>query len=64
MRLVADRNDWYNRYTGIVAGAGSVNPDLLPVREEQTYSDYEAHTHTDINAFSRAGRHIMKCERL
>uniref|UniRef100_A0A665WK88 Golgin subfamily A conserved domain-containing protein n=1 Tax=Echeneis naucrates TaxID=173247 RepID=A0A665WK88_ECHNA len=30
MRLVAERNDWYSRYTGAVAGASTVNPDLLP----------------------------------
>ncbi|XP_029024312.1 golgin subfamily A member 2 isoform X2 [Betta splendens] len=54
MRLVAERNDWYNRYNGIVAGAGSANPDLVPVGEEQTHSDYQAHMHSDSHAFNRA----------
>uniref|UniRef100_A0A4W6CXQ8 Golgin A2 n=1 Tax=Lates calcarifer TaxID=8187 RepID=A0A4W6CXQ8_LATCA len=37
MRLVAERNDWYSRYTGAVAGgASTVNPDLLPVGEDHT----------------------------
>uniref|UniRef100_A0A3Q2Q8N2 Golgin A2 n=1 Tax=Fundulus heteroclitus TaxID=8078 RepID=A0A3Q2Q8N2_FUNHE len=31
MRLVAERNDWYSRYAGAVAGMGTANPDLLPV---------------------------------
>lgn len=61
MRLVAERNDWYNRYTGAVAGAGSVNPDLLPVGEDQTHLEHQAHTHSEPNALNRAGRHIMWC---
>uniref|UniRef100_A0A3Q4A8L7 Golgin subfamily A conserved domain-containing protein n=1 Tax=Mola mola TaxID=94237 RepID=A0A3Q4A8L7_MOLML len=34
MRLVAERNDWYSRYTGAVAGTGMANPDLLPVGQD------------------------------
>uniref|UniRef100_A0A3P8PHK9 Golgin subfamily A conserved domain-containing protein n=1 Tax=Astatotilapia calliptera TaxID=8154 RepID=A0A3P8PHK9_ASTCA len=41
MRLVAERNDWYNRYTGAVAGMGTVNPDLLPVGQEHTHPDHQ-----------------------
>ncbi|XP_033502566.1 golgin subfamily A member 2 isoform X2 [Epinephelus lanceolatus] len=54
MRLVAERNDWYNRYTGAVAGTGTVNPDLLPVGEDHTHAEHQAHAHTELNAFSGA----------
>ncbi|XP_026209901.1 golgin subfamily A member 2 isoform X1 [Anabas testudineus] len=54
MRLVAERNDWYNRYTGAVAGAGSVNPDLLPVGEDHTHPEHQAHIHSELDAFSGA----------
>lgn len=54
MRLVAERNDWYNRYTGAVAGAGTVNPDLLPVGEDHTHPEYHVHTHAELNAVSGA----------
>lgn len=58
MRLVAERNDWYSRYTGAVAGSAStVNPDLLPVGEDHTCSEHQAHTHMELNAVSGAGRH-------
>uniref|UniRef100_A0A7N6FM77 Golgin subfamily A conserved domain-containing protein n=1 Tax=Anabas testudineus TaxID=64144 RepID=A0A7N6FM77_ANATE len=49
MRLVAERNDWYNRYTGAVAGAGSVNPDLLPVGEDHTHPEHQAHIHSELD---------------
>ncbi|KAK9532452.1 hypothetical protein VZT92_009833 [Zoarces viviparus] len=52
MRLVAERNDWYSRYTGAVAGAGAVNSDLLPVGEDHTHPEHHAHTH--LNAVSGA----------
>lgn len=52
MRLVAERNDWYSRYTGAVAGAGTVNPDLLPVGQEHTHPDHQVHT--ELNAASGA----------
>lgn len=57
MRLVAERNDWYSRYTGAVAGSGSVNPDLLPVGEDHIHPEHQAHAHTELNAVSGAGRH-------
>lgn len=60
MRLVAERNDWYNRYAGAGAGAGSVNPDLLPVGEDHAHPEHRAHTHSTHNAFSGAGKHSQK----
>ncbi|XP_035523392.1 golgin subfamily A member 2 isoform X2 [Morone saxatilis] len=54
MRLVAERNDWYSRYTGAVAGAGTVNPDLLPVGEDHAHPEHQAHTHVEFNAVSGA----------
>ncbi|XP_042364747.1 golgin subfamily A member 2 isoform X3 [Plectropomus leopardus] len=54
MRLVAERNDWYSRYTGAVAGTGTVNPDLLPVGEDHTHPEHQAHTHTELSAASGA----------
>ncbi|KAM9307259.1 golgin subfamily A member 2 isoform 2-T2 [Pholidichthys leucotaenia] len=54
MRLVAERNDWYNRYTGAVAGTGTVNPDLLPVGEDHSHSEHQARTHAELNAVSGA----------
>ncbi|XP_024154885.1 golgin subfamily A member 2 isoform X3 [Oryzias melastigma] len=48
MRLVAERNEWYNRYTGAAAGGGTVNPDLLPVGEDHTLSEHQ-HTHTELS---------------
>ncbi|XP_026153136.1 golgin subfamily A member 2 isoform X2 [Mastacembelus armatus] len=54
MRLVAERNEWYSRCTGAVAGAGTVNPDLLPAGEDHTHPEHQAHTHTDLNAISGA----------
>lgn len=54
MRLVTERNDWYNRYTGAVTGTGTVNPDLLPVGEDHSHPEHQAHTHTELNAVSGA----------
>lgn len=54
MRLVAERNDWYSRYAGVVAGAGTVNPDLLPVEQDHTHPEHQAHTHAEFNAVSGA----------
>uniref|UniRef100_A0A3B4VRR2 Golgin A2 n=1 Tax=Seriola dumerili TaxID=41447 RepID=A0A3B4VRR2_SERDU len=54
MRLVAERNDWYSRYTGAVAGTSSVNPDLVPVGEDHTHLEHQAHTNTELNADSEA----------
>ncbi|CAF99168.1 unnamed protein product, partial [Tetraodon nigroviridis] len=51
MRLVAERNDWYSRYTGAVTGA---NPDLLPVGQEHTGSEYPAQCQTEPNAVGGA----------
>lgn len=56
MRLVAERNDWYSRYAGVVGGASTVNPDLLPVGQEHSHSELQAHTHPELSAASRAGR--------
>ncbi|XP_035996100.1 golgin subfamily A member 2 isoform X1 [Fundulus heteroclitus] len=49
MRLVAERNDWYSRYAGAVAGMGTVNPDLLPVGGEHAPLQQQAHKH-ELNA--------------
>uniref|UniRef100_A0A674MX34 Golgin A2 n=1 Tax=Takifugu rubripes TaxID=31033 RepID=A0A674MX34_TAKRU len=54
MRLVAERNDWYSRYTGAVAGSGTVNPDLLPVGQDHVGSEYQAHFQTEPNAVGGA----------
>ncbi|TKS84409.1 Golgin subfamily A member 2 130 kDa cis-Golgi matrix protein [Collichthys lucidus] len=54
MRLVAERNDWYSRYTGAMSGMGTVNPDLLPVGEDHAHAEHHAHTHTELNADSGA----------
>ncbi|XP_045922004.1 golgin subfamily A member 2 isoform X4 [Micropterus dolomieu] len=54
MRLVAERNDWYSRYTKAVAGASTVNPDLLPVGEDHIHPEHQAHAHTERNAVSGA----------
>ncbi|XP_008299838.1 golgin subfamily A member 2 isoform X4 [Stegastes partitus] len=54
MRLVAERNDWYNRYTGAVANMGTVNPDLLPVGEDHTHPEHQAHTQAELNAVGGA----------
>ncbi|XP_037548131.1 golgin subfamily A member 2 [Nematolebias whitei] len=52
MRLVAERNDWYNRYAGAVARMGAGNPDLLPVGEEHAHSQHQEHKQADPNAVS------------
>lgn len=57
MRLVAERNDWYSRYTEAVAGMSTVNPDLLPTGEDHTHPDHQAQAHKEPNAFSEAGMH-------
>ncbi|XP_007569481.1 golgin subfamily A member 2 isoform X3 [Poecilia formosa] len=49
LRLVAERNDWYNRYTGAAARMGTANPDLLPVGEEHSHLQQQAHKH-ELNA--------------
>ncbi|XP_071371746.1 golgin subfamily A member 2 [Centroberyx affinis] len=54
MRLVAERNDWYSRYTGAVANAGTVNPDLLPVGEDHVHPEHQAHSHMELNAVNGA----------
>lgn len=53
MRLVAERNDWYSRYAGAVAGAGTVNPDLLPVGQDSSL--HEAYSQSEPDAASGAG---------
>lgn len=55
MRLVAERNDWYSRYTSAVSGAGTVNPDLLPVGQDHAGSEYPAQSRTEPNAVGGAG---------
>lgn len=55
MRLVAERNDWYSRYTGVVTGAAAANPDLLPVGQERTGSEYPTRSQTEPNAVGGAG---------
>ncbi|XP_053702451.1 golgin subfamily A member 2 isoform X3 [Synchiropus splendidus] len=52
MRLVAERNDWYSRYSAAVSGVGPVNPDLLPAQEGLT--EQRVHTHPEITANSEA----------
>uniref|UniRef100_A0A3B5KTN6 Golgin A2 n=1 Tax=Xiphophorus couchianus TaxID=32473 RepID=A0A3B5KTN6_9TELE len=41
LRLVAERNDWYNRYTGAAVGMGTANPDL-PFSEPSRLQGLEA----------------------
>lgn len=55
MRLVAERNDWYSRYAGAMAGAGAVNPDLLPVQQDSSLQMHQAYSHTELDAASGAG---------
>lgn len=50
MRLVAERNEWYNRYSSAVAG--KVNPDLLPPGQDHSRSEYHSHTQSELNAVS------------
>ncbi|XP_056146310.1 golgin subfamily A member 2 isoform X2 [Lampris incognitus] len=52
MRLVAERNDWYNRYTGVTVNAGIPNPDLLLCGEDHTHTEQPANTCTELNAVS------------
>lgn len=52
MRLVAERNDWYNRYIGAVAG--NANPDLLPMQEDHTHPEHQAHTHPELQDLTEA----------
>ncbi|KAG7232404.1 hypothetical protein INR49_008893 [Caranx melampygus] len=54
LRLVAERNDWYSRYTGAVAGTSTVNPDLLPVGEDHVHQEHHVHTNMELNAVSGA----------
>lgn len=55
MRLVAERNDWYSRYAGAVAGMGTVNPDLLPVGQDHSHQEHQAYSQTELNGASGAG---------
>lgn len=55
MRLVTERNDWYSRYAGAVAGMGTVNPDLLPVGQDHSQQEHQAYSQTELNAASGAG---------
>ncbi|XP_068608825.1 golgin subfamily A member 2 [Brachionichthys hirsutus] len=55
MRLVAERNDWYSRYSSAVAGSGTANPDLLPVGQDHVN---QALSHTELNAAS--GEELME----
>lgn len=63
MRLVAERNEWYSRYTGAAAaGVSTVNPDLLPM-ENHTPLEHQTHTDTEVNAISEEGmngRHNLR----
>lgn len=64
MRLVAERNDWYSRYAGAMAGAGAANPDLLPVQQDSSLQEHGAYSHTEPDATSGAGtsqrrRHLL-----
>ncbi|XP_069369573.1 golgin subfamily A member 2 isoform X3 [Paralichthys olivaceus] len=54
MRLVAERNDWYSRYAGAVAGTSTVNPDLLPVGEDHAHPEHHGHTDMEINGVGGA----------
>lgn len=55
MRLVAERNDWYSRYAGAVAGAGTVNPDLLPTGQDSPVQEHQAYSQSEPDAASGAG---------
>ncbi|XP_055009575.1 golgin subfamily A member 2 isoform X2 [Boleophthalmus pectinirostris] len=48
MRLVSERNEWYNRYNS--TAAGKVNPDLLPLGQDHFHS--EDHSQAELNAIS------------
>ncbi|KAG7498958.1 golgin subfamily A member 2 isoform X2 [Solea senegalensis] len=50
MRLVAERNGWYSRYAGAVAG--TVNPDLVPLVDDHTHLEHQAYTGMELNAVS------------
>ncbi|KAM4634520.1 golgin subfamily A member 2 isoform 2-T2 [Polymixia lowei] len=50
MRLVAERNEWYSRYTGAVGSPGTVNPDLLPLGEDHAHTEHPAQTRMELNA--------------
>lgn len=50
MRLVAERNEWYSRYSSVTAG--KVNPDLLPLDSEHVHSETHPHTQSEMNAIS------------
>ncbi|XP_075899687.1 golgin subfamily A member 2 isoform X4 [Nelusetta ayraudi] len=54
MRLVAERNDWYSRYAGAVAGAGTANPDLLPVGQDSSLQELQAYSQSEPDAASGA----------
>uniref|UniRef100_A0AAY5KC06 Golgin subfamily A conserved domain-containing protein n=1 Tax=Esox lucius TaxID=8010 RepID=A0AAY5KC06_ESOLU len=51
MRLVGERNDWYSRYAGAVAGS---NPDLLPAGEEPGHAQH-THRRMELNAVDGQG---------
>lgn len=55
MRLVAERNDWYSRYTRAVTDAGTVNPDLLPVGQDHTGSECPVESQTEPYPVGGAG---------
>ncbi|XP_068190428.1 golgin subfamily A member 2 isoform X2 [Antennarius striatus] len=52
MRLVAERNDWYSRYSSAVASTVTANPDLLPVGQDHIHLEHQAFSHTELNAAS------------
>ncbi|XP_040013122.1 golgin subfamily A member 2 isoform X2 [Xiphias gladius] len=54
MRLVAERDDWYSRYTTAVASASTVNPDLLPVGEDHSRPEHQARAQTELSAVDGA----------
>ncbi|KAJ3604758.1 hypothetical protein NHX12_026810 [Muraenolepis orangiensis] len=52
MRLVAERDDWYHRYSAVVA-SGPADPDLLPLGQDRGSpldADYQGTDHTDSDA--------------
>lgn len=56
MRLVAERNDWYSRYTGAVSGAAAaVNPDLLPAGRDHAGPESAAQSQAEPDAVDGAG---------
>uniref|UniRef100_A0A8D2ZSZ4 Golgin A2 n=1 Tax=Scophthalmus maximus TaxID=52904 RepID=A0A8D2ZSZ4_SCOMX len=56
MRLVAERNEWYSRYAGAVAGVSTANPDLLPVGEVHAHPEHQPTTGPEASSSSSSSQ--------